>query len=327
MNILRLSWSDYQTDESLRREKREIEDAGFLYRRANQSMDVPEDLDDFEIILINSQCEIDSEFLNEWNQTGTIITASNGYDHIDCSRCDRLGVTVIRIPQTRAPRVVDHSIGFVYSLLRYIPQSDRRLRNGHWVRTESFQRIRRFSSLSFGIFGFGVIGERIGRQLYERFDPYEILAYDPHKQGTIESTSGIEFVPRNKFFERTNVLMIHANLNQDTLHSIDGKVLERLQSPSYLINTARGEIVVWSELLQALDENQLSGAAVDVFPEDFSVYDTRSLPDSLLTTPHAAGFGPGMLQDLTEEIVDVLKNIDGDHHVPHVVVEGTMLDG
>jgi phosphoglycerate dehydrogenase-like enzyme len=77
-----------------------------------------------------------------------------------------------------------------------------------------------------------------------------------------------------------------------------------MKDPSFLINTARGEIVKIEELIEALEQMHLAGAGIDVYPEEPFNPSPESLPDNLITTPHTAGFGPGLLSDLVDEIID-----------------------
>lgn len=318
MEILRLAWSDYQTNSSLNRERKKIERAGFKYMLAPENGVVPDGVEDYDVIVVNSQFEADESFLSKWNREGTLITASSGYDRIDLEACDQANVTVVRTPEARASRVVDHTLALIQTLLRDVPRSSHQFRRGNWTRSESFRRINRLPSLSVGILGFGVIGQQVADRLVP-LDPYQLMACDPHKQGTIENHSSVELQPLDELISQSNILTIHANLTDETDHLIDGDVLKRMKDPSFLINTARGRIVDFGELIEALEQTHLAGAGIDVYPEEPFTPAPDPLPDNLITTPHTAGFGPGLLSDLTDEIIDILKSIKRGNRPAHQI--------
>lgn len=314
MRILRLAWSNYQSRESLQREKGLIEQAGFDYRIAEEMGEFPESSDSFDVLIINSQFEVSDRFLSNWRQGGTIITASSGYDRIDLDACENRNVRVVRTPIARAKRVVQHTMTFIHSLLRDIPASHHHLRNGEWTRSEAFNRINRLSSLSVGILGYGIIGQRLRSRLADT--PYEILAWDPDKQGTIDRDDGVELRELDNLLSSSNILTIHASLTPSSRGLITEEKLGLLREPTYLINTARGAIVDFGGVLNALRNDRLTGAALDVYPEE-PVEGSSDWPDNLLTTPHTAGFGPGLLADLRDEIVKILKDIEADRTPQH----------
>jgi phosphoglycerate dehydrogenase-like enzyme len=320
VDVLRLAWSSYQSEDRLEREAKQVEDAGYTYSRVDTPGDLPSDPGRFDVVIVNSQFSVDESFLDAWDVSGHVIVAANGFDQVDVDTCQQRGVTVSRTPEARADRVVEHTMTLIRALIRDLPASDRRLRRGNWSRERSFYQIQRLSSLTVGLLGFGVIGQRMAKRL-ENTDCYRVIAHDPHKEGTIESHPVVEPCSKQALFEESHVLSVHCLLNSDTKGAIGREELERLPDPAYLLNTARGTIVEPEAVVHALESGDLDGAGLDVFPEEPPEVESRNWPDNLIATPHSAGFGPGLLSDLTDEIIEHLNALKAGHNPPHCVTE------
>ena len=319
MHVLRLAWSSYQTEHSLKKEKQSIEDAGFKYTRAEETGKFPESEKDVDVVIINSQTKVTTKQLKKWNRPGTIITASNGYEKIDLSACQEMGVQVVRTPQARATRVVEHTTALIYALIRDLPRGNQRLRSQHWTRNQSFYRVQRLSSLTVGILGFGVIGQKMATKIQE-LNPYRLIGHDPHKQGSIESSPGIEYASFDQFVKETQMMTVHIDGRKENKNMINKSIFKQMRDPGYLVNTARGSVVQLQDLREALDEGVLNGAGLDVFPQEPPGTWTEPLPESLIMTPHTAGFGPGMLSDLTNEIVQSLIDLSENREPKHTIL-------
>lgn len=307
MNVLRLSWSSYQDEESLNREEQHLRQLGFRYLRVEPHGPLPGKLDVYDALIVNSQFRVDEAFLKSWSE-GLILTASNGYDHVDVAACEDRGIPVARTPAARARPVADHTFALIDGLLRDHHRTGRSLLNGDWSRAEAHGNIRDFRNGVLGVLGFGRIGRIVARRALERgFE--RVLAHDPPEASEIENHQGVTSVDRGTLLDQSDVLTLHADLNPSTRELVDTDFLEVLGDDAYLVNTARGDMVVTDDLLDVLRDGRLAGAALDVFPEEPP---ERSWEEGLLTTPHSAGFSPDLLEDLRVEIGDVLESYAGD---------------
>lgn len=304
MNVLRLAWSSYQDEESLTKEQRFLNDRGFDYRRIEQNGPVPDKLSAYHALVINSQFNVDDSFLNIW-EDGLILTASNGFDHIDLDACEKRGIPVARTPYTRAENVVNHTFVFLDALFRDLHRTGRIDQYG-WKRSQAHENITTINEQTFGVLGYGVIGKLVVEEAISR-GANEVLVHDPYRENNV-SESSFQWVNRETLFEESDVLSLHANLNEDTKEIINKSTLNIMKDDAYLINTARGKQINWNDLLQCLEQDKLGGAALDVFPEEPPSESNELNVNGLLTSPHSAGFSPNMLKQLREEIAVVLKS-------------------
>lgn len=318
MKVLRLAWSSYQSDDSLKREEKTINRAGFEYVRAIENGVYSEENGVFDVIIVNSQYTVNEEKLEQWSAPDAVITASSGYDHIDLEACREVGVTVIRTPLARAKRVVDHTLAMTQALLRNLPGANQQLRRGEWKRKGSFYKTQRLSSLTVGVLGFGVIGERVAQAMVEQ-NAYRVIACDPARQGSIEESPGVELVSPDQLVQESHLLTLHVDGREENEDLINGATFQTMPEPAYLINTSRGCVVQFDDLLQALRTGELDGAGIDVYPEE-PFQRKEDWPDNLLMTPHSAGFGPGLLPDLTDEILEAIQALDNNRKPRHTVL-------
>ena len=305
MNVLRLAWSSYQDEQSLRREENDLTNRGFDYLRVEPQGPLPSKLAAYDALLINSQFEVTESFIRQWEE-GLILTTSNGYDHVDLQACRRHDVPVARTPETRADAVVDHTYSLIDALLRDQHRTGQRTRSGSWPRAQAHRNIRSVSDCTLGVVGYGVIGRRIVERGLER-DFAEILVHDPLEDDSGGASGNSTFVKRDDLLDSVDILSIHADLNPSTRNFVDAPVLARMHEDAYLVNTARGGMVDLSALAEALRSETLAGAALDVFPQEPPEAGNLSGLPALLTTPHSAGFHPDLLEDLREEIGTVLE--------------------
>lgn len=321
MKIFRLAWSEYQSEASLRREAAALRQQGWEYYRAGASGTPPGELVEHDVLLVNSTCSVDGSLLERWGTGGLVVTLTNGYEHIDLEACAAHDVTVARTPLARAERVAEHTLGCMFALCRDFPAASRAVRDGDWGRTEAFQRMRGFAGRTVGLVGYGVIGRRVADRIKE-LDAPPVLVSDPARREAIEARDGLHYRSRADLLGAADLLSLHADLNPSTEDYLDAETLDRLPAGTLIVNTARGEHVVTSALLERLRSGRLGGAALDVFrtePPDASLLEAMEDIDNLLLTPHAAGFGKGLLEDLRTELVETLRAHDRGESLPHPV--------
>ena len=306
MNILRLAWSSYQTPETLAREEKSIEQLGFRYYRADNNGEFPGNPSDFPVLIINSQFVIDRKFLEQWPTGKLVITASSGYDNIDLAACEQRKITVARLAGARAQRVAKHTQALTLALLRDIPICHNRLTTGDWDRKNSFNRVRDPQNETAGVIGYGLIGERV-TNYFQNIFKNPVLVCDPLKEKTTADNKEFQFCSLKKLLREASIISLHADLNFSTRELINKKTISLMKDKVMLINSARGQMINHNDLLGGLNSGKISSAGLDVFPKEPPDESIALNHERLLLTPHAAGFGPGLLNDLQEELVKLLK--------------------
>jgi D-3-phosphoglycerate dehydrogenase len=172
------------------------------------------------------------------------------------------GVWVANVPDYGTEEVAAHAMSMVFALLRHLPLYDRDVKAGRWHST-STGPLFRLKNMTLGVVGVG----RIGGTLARRASPWfgRTLGYDPYLEDWPE---GVEQTSLEEVFSEARVVSLHPPLTEETRGFIDRGLLERMPPGSYLVNTARGGLVVMDDLLRALEEGPLAGAALDVLPQE-----------------------------------------------------------
>ena len=208
-----------------------------------------------------------------------------GYDIVDIEAARERGVWVANVPDYGTEEVAVHALSMALALLRHLPLYDRDVKQGRW-HSASTGPLFRLKNLTLGVVGLGRIGGTLARRAELWFcrtlgcDPY--LEEDAWPEGVGRATL-------EEVFSESLVVSLHPPLTEETREFIDRNLLGRMLEGGYLVNTARGGLVVMDDLLWALDEGPLAGAALDVLPQEPPPPDHPLLNNpNVILAPHAA---------------------------------------
>ena len=208
-----------------------------------------------------------------------------GYDVVDVEAARECGVWVANVPDYGTEEVAAHALSMAFALLRHLPLYDRGVRDGRW-HPHSTGPLHRLKNLTLGVVGVGRIGGTFARRASPWFG--RTLGCDPY----LDEEAWPEGVGRaslEEVFSESFLVSLHAPLNEETRGLVDRGLLERMPECGYLMNTARGGLVAMDDLLWALEEGPLAGAALDVLPQEPPPVDHPLLSNpSVILTPHAA---------------------------------------
>lgn len=208
-----------------------------------------------------------------------------GVDTVDLEAAQEGGVWVANVPDANTSEVATHALAMALSLIRHLPFFDRSVRAGQW-HYQVTGPLQRIGTMTLGIAGLGRIGRLLATQARPCFG--RILAYDPYVTDAAWPAD-VERVELADLFSASDVVSLHMPLTKETYELIDSRLLSRMPRGSYLVNAGRGALVNVQDLLQALDSNQLAGAALDVLPQEPPASDHPLVHHPrTLVTPHAA---------------------------------------
>lgn len=204
--------------------------------------------------------------------------------------------------------VAELGLALLLGLARDLPNNDRRVREGQW----SAPATRMLSGSTLGILGLGNIGgsmAKLGQALQ-----MNVIAWGPTLTPERASANGVEYVPHDDLFRRSDALFVALKLPDATRGIVGAKELAFMKPTSYIVNIARGPIIQEDALVAALQQRRIAGAGLDV-------YDLEPLPtdhpftrlDNVVLTPHV-GWGTDhnfamMVENLTNAVI---KYLDGD---------------
>lgn len=224
-----------------------------------------------------------------------------GYEGIDLDAAHAFGITIVNGRGTNDSCAADHAMGLVIATMRNFRKLDELCREGVW-RT-AIPQPTNVSGKRMGIFGLGMIGEKIARRA-AAFD-MEIGYHNRNPK------SGSDYT----YFDRLpdlaawcDVLVCAAPGGAETKHIIDSTVLSNLGPNGFLINIGRGSLVETHLLADALRSGVIAGAGIDVYETEPLRPEALMELDNLLITPHLAGWSP----EATQAQLDlVLANLEG----------------
>jgi len=216
-----------------------------------------------------------------------------GYDDIDVDAATEKGILVANVPDTFDEEVAVHTMALLLAANRKLLQMDRFVRTGAWAAGERARErarpIRRLSSLTLGLVGFG----NIGRLVAQRAAPFgfRMLAHDPYVAAEAAQGTGVTLVGLEELLRESDIVSIHVFLSPETRKMINAERLALMKPGAFLINTARGPVVDEAALIDALRAGRLSGAALDVMEKEPLAPDSPLIGmDNVTLAPHLASY-------------------------------------
>jgi phosphoglycerate dehydrogenase-like enzyme len=228
--------------------------------------------------------KVDIAFLNALPNIKVIAKYGVGLDNIDLEACKKKGVQIGWTPGVNKTSVAEMTIGFMLALFRNLYQTSNQLKfDNVWNKNGGAQ----LSGKTIGIIGLGYIGKTVV-QLLKPFN-CNILANDITDVSEFAAKNNVKLVDKATIYKESDLISIHTPLTDETNGLINTEVLSNMKDSSFIINTARGGIINEDALSQALINNKISGAALDVYTEE-PPKNIRllSLPN-LICTPHIGG--------------------------------------
>jgi D-3-phosphoglycerate dehydrogenase len=249
---------------------------------------------------------ITARVLEKASRLRLISRVGIGLDSVDLVAARRRNIQVAYTPDAPAPAVAELTIGLILSCLRRIPNADRNIRNGIWHRFMG----RRLEELAVGVVGVGRVGKRVIHHL-AGFGP-RILANDLAPDLDFGAKYDVEWADKEQLYREADIITLHLPLTPLTQHLITARELRTMKPQALLINTSRGNMIDERDLADALQNNRLSGAAIDVFQQEPYSGPLANLETCLLTCHMGSMSQDCRLRMEVEATEEVLRFIRGE---------------
>lgn len=265
------------------------------------------------------------ETLRKLPRLRLLCTRSVGYNHIDLPACATQGITVCNVPDYGSHVIAEHVFALLLGTLRHIREGAARTEHGHF----DYHGLRGVAlrGKTIGIVGTGKIGQRVAR-IAHGFG-MRILGTDICRTLDLEETYGLRYVPLEELLAQSDIISLHLPALDATRHVIDARAFATMKDGVILVNTARGELIDSTALLDALRAGKVRHALLDVLEHEQNFAENKALltHSAVVATPHIAFYADdsmrNMYGDCFQSIREFLSGRVPEHAVrpPRVVCD------
>lgn len=238
-------------------------------------------------IVLTNKVPLNRATLDALPKLKCISVLATGYNLIDTGAAKEKGVIVSNVPGYGTASVAQHVFALLLELTNAVGLHRDSTRKGEWQISPDWcyskQSIIELSGKTLGVIGMGNIGKQVAR-IAAAFD-MRILFYNPSKK---ENKPG-EQVDLETVFRESDFISLHAPLKPENQQFVNKALLEQMKSSAFIINTARGGLIHESDLADALNNNRIAGAALDVLSTEPPTESNPLLKaKNCIITPHNA---------------------------------------
>ena len=249
------------------------------YYEATDESQVVERIKDANIILTN-KVVLNRNNMKDAKNLEFIAETATGFNNIDIDYAKEHKIGVANVAGYSTNAVVQHTFASALGLLDQVVYYDRYVKEGEYSKSGSFTCLNKpyyeIENKVWGIIGLGAIGNRVGK-IAEAFGA-EVIYYSTSGKNSSTQFKKVSF---EELLEKSDIISIHAPLNENTKGLINYEALIKMKSSAILVNMGRGPIVVEKDLARAIEEEQIRGAALDVYETEPVGEDNILLSDKL----------------------------------------------
>lgn len=260
-----------------------------------------------DILLVN-KLALEREHLLQLSKLKGIVVTATGYNNVDLATAKEMGIPVCNAVGYSTPAVAQHVFALLLAMTSRVYEHNESVHQGDWAKSRDFMYtvapIHELAGKTLGIYGFGRIGQAVG-EIGHAFG-MKILATHTHPER--DGQDWVDFVSLDQLFSESWAISLHAPMREQNQGIVNAALLAKMQPGSYLINTARGGLIVEEDLREALIKGPLAGAGLDVLsseppPASHPLFGI----ENCIITPHMAWASREARARLIEETV---KNVE-----------------
>lgn len=271
--------------------------------------EVKERIKDASIILTN-KVVLNKDNLKNAEKLEIICETATGFNNIDVEYAKSKNIAVTNVAGYSTPTVAQHTFATLLHLYDKIGYYDEFVKSGEYSKSGMFTNLDRpFNDIegkTWGIIGLGNIGKKVAK-IAEAFGA-KVVYYSTSGKNNNSEYKRVEL---DELLSESDIISIHSPLNKNTKGLFNYDNLKKMKKTSVLINMGRGPIVVEEDLAKAIDENIISGAALDVFsvepmPENSSLLKIKN-KEKIVMTPHIAWASIEARERLFNDLIENIK--------------------
>ena len=264
-------------------------------------------IDDYDGILIRSATKLTADILENCSNLKVIGRAGVGVDNVDLDVATKNKILVMNTPLGNLEATAELTVGLMFSLYRHIHNANASTHEGKWEKAKFMGTELKGKTL--GIVGFGNIGQRVAEIC--KVIGMQILTNSNSASDEVLNNFGAKKVSTEELLSSSDVLSLHTKLNDQTKNMLNKESIATMKNSSVIINCARGGLINESDLKDALNNDVIAGAAIDVYETEPATENVMFGAKNLLLTPHLGASSKeaqsNVAIDVANQVADFLK--------------------
>ena len=282
------------TCEDLSKLQQEFEAAGIKLELAHfkSENEIVEGCQDAEAILGTGNPLMTEKVLKGLPNLKVIQRFGIGVNSINLDAATTYGKVAMFMPGFCVDELAAHAASLILGLIRNTCYYDRSIRNGEWPKAKYYVP-KAISEITLGLYGFGGSAKPLYNIFKNGFNS-RVITCDPYVPEEVRKKYDVEFVDFDTFLKESDVVSIHAPLNNETHHIFNKEAFKKMKNDSIIVNISRGSLINEEDLAEALKGGEIRGAGLDVFETEplASESPLRNM-DNVILTCHSAFYGEG----------------------------------
>jgi D-3-phosphoglycerate dehydrogenase len=264
-------------------------------------------IDNYDGILIRSATKLTSDILENCSNLKVIGRAGVGVDNVDIEVATKNKILVMNTPLGNLEATAELTVGLMFSLYRHIHLANSSTHEGKWEKSKFMGTELKGKTL--GIVGFGNIGQRVAEICHAI--GMRILTNSNSASDDVLKSLNAKKVSTEELLSSSDVLSLHTKLNDQTSNMLNKQTIATMKKSSVIINCARGGLINESDLKDALNNDVIAGAAIDVYETEPATENVMFGAKNLLLTPHLGASSKeaqsNVAIDVANQVADFLK--------------------